>query len=95
MSSPWSSAPVIAATIFQIARPLICRRFSSPCWSDAADHEARRDFGLIDIEAREKLADDVRHLQTAAGLAERLADLREFLKRRHLQIKSRKARAAQ
>jgi len=44
----------------------------------AADHEARGDCGLGGREAGEKVRGESSYLETAMGLAERLADLGEI-----------------
>jgi len=69
----------MSATIFQIARPLIFALLDR-----APDHESRRDFRFVEVERGEKRAHRLGHLQPALGLAERLADDREIVKRRHV-----------
>jgi hypothetical protein len=49
----------------------------------ATDHEARGDLGLINAETREEFTHELRNLQTALCLPERLADHRHIIERRH------------
>ena len=49
----------------------------------APDHEACGNLGLINAESREEFTHELRNLQTALRLPERLADHRHVIERRH------------
>ncbi len=53
-----------------------------------SDHEPRRGVGLFDTERGEEISGQLRHLETALGLAQRLTNLGKLIKAGHVMILS-------